>query len=54
LFPTPVEVGGGRVGYCLSHNECNRFRVGVRDWGERLLVRQFKLLDGMPQNFNDT
>ena len=33
LFPTAVEVCGGKVGYCSSG--CYRVRVGVGDWGER-------------------
>ena len=35
LFPTAVEVWGGKVGYCSSHSGCNRVRVGVGDWGDR-------------------
>ena len=35
LFPRAVEICGGKVGYCSSHSRCNRFRVGVSDWGEK-------------------
>ena len=35
LFPTAVEVCGGRVGYCSSYSRCNRVRVSVGDRGER-------------------
>ena len=35
LFPTAVEVGGDRVGYCSSHSGCNSVSLGVGDWGER-------------------
>ena len=32
LFPTAVEVCGGKVGYnCSSHSGCNRVRVVVGD-----------------------
>ena len=31
IFEVRVKVGKGRVGYCLSHSKCNRFRVGVGD-----------------------
>ena len=33
LFPTAVEVCGGKVGYCWSRSGCNRVRVSVGDWG---------------------
>ena len=35
LFPTAVEVCGGKVGYCSSHSGCNRVRMSVGDWSER-------------------
>ena len=40
LFTTAVEVCGGKVGYCSSHIECNRVRVGVCNWIDKRGVRE--------------
>ena len=35
VFPTAVEVCGGKMGHFSSHSGCNRVRIGFGDWGER-------------------
>ena len=35
-----MEVVGSRVEFCLGDRKCNRFRVGVGEWGERQRVRE--------------